>query len=226
MKQIKLTLGKFCGINELSMDIDPDYYWNDYRYRDEDIICNTCKDSIITGELIQSLEELRSSLVTCLAMADEARFYNSAYKANMDSIEKTFDNVIDFLNGMGAKVKGNIDLVNETITLEFEDAKLVANVLIEIINGEGYFRYETVEELAEAMPSSIEKAIEDHLHYLLNAKLISSIFGDRLVAEVKDNGIVCDVDYKLLEKELELTAIEFIRSSCEDSLKEIERLEG
>ena len=94
----------------------------------------------------------------------------------------------------------------------------LARITMEIINGEGMFRYDTLEEFASILDGKFApaRAVENHLHYLLNYELIADIWGYGLrgknLSEYIDDR---RISYAYPEDDVIKEAIEFEMSDAE-----------
>lgn len=189
-----------------------DSIYHDYYKNDIDTILYNLKgtryEKLITKELLERHEEVYFAIDRALNRASETGLEQEAMKKQMKSAEAYADKLEDILNnivynwdGEALNKKGNIKL---TVNWQKDILEIEGNIenllycIVEIINGEGYFRYNNGKELAGAYGDTGREAIKSHLHYLLNGKLISEIWGERLDFDWEVNS--WDIDEEAFEE--------------------------
>jgi len=157
--------------------------WCDYiKYDAKDIEHNLPKAySHITEDMIKENDELKDALNRALNRASESAFADACYTEQQEAVSEYADTLVNYINNIkeGAIKSIVIDFVQETATIT-GDAKKTADVIRQIIEGEGMFDYQgSTKEFVRSLDGSDNyiKAVEAHTHYLLNAKLIDDIWG-------------------------------------------------
>jgi len=161
----------------------PDWSDVEYHYPAKGIL-GIQYDDIEDPELVQELE-------TALRWANDSAEENAYYDAQDSALQYVLDtwaeNISMITDDPEAIKHAIFEAGSEVITIDGSDTAL-ALATMEIINGEGMFRYESIQEMQDAGPDETpEASVKDHLHYLLNVKLINDIYG-------VGNSHVLDVD--------------------------------
>lgn len=191
--KLEITTEKFNSINDIEFKDGYDATWCDWQnYRPNDISDHT---EYTTEQLAQSpalCDVLSRALNRAQEQAVADAYYteqDSAYESYIERLESFLNDTVrnscehnDIKNKISITLTEKPDCVGTggKITIE-GDAVTLAKVTIEIINGEGMFRYDTLKEFACVMDGKYApaRAVAHHLHYLLNAKLICDIWGER-----------------------------------------------
>lgn len=201
--KIKITSEKFNSINDIECKDGYDATWSDWQsYKASELSDYTD----YTTEQLEQAPALCDVLSRAMNRASE-QAVASAYYSEQDSAYESFINRLESqLNDSvrnsceHGNIEGKISLSvvshpdclggGGEILIE-GDAKTLALMTMEIINGEGMFRYDTLSEFATVMDGKYApaRAVKHHLHYLLNSKLIADIWGDRYstVSELIDD---------------------------------------
>ena len=183
--KIKVKLDNFFELVK-AIKYEEDIYsqiYSDYQSFDpETILCHLPTEYKITLDHLEQDQELCNALEHALNRANESGLANAAYEEQMNAVERYSEQMIEYINnvtdvGMNDAIKEIvIDWKNEQVVLDVNlDAALY--VIREIINGEGIFCYESVEQLVEMSGGKKSEAVEGHLKYLLNIELIDEIWG-------------------------------------------------
>ena len=151
------------------------------NYSIEDILHNLPKKFKFTEEQLEKDEVLKDALSQALNEASHDSLVDECYKEQNKMVKRVADEMVDYINKIrDDKVAINaitVDWKNDEVIIDVN--KLALSTTREIINGEGMFHYETDKELASVYDGkyNANQAVEHHLHYLLNIKLIDEIYG-------------------------------------------------
>ena len=153
------------------------------NYSIQDIIHNIPKRYNFTEEQLEKDEVLKDALNQSLNEASYDSLIDECYKKQNEMVENVANKMVTYINQINDD--GN-EAIN-SITIDWQKDEVVIDVNVktalsttrEIINGEGMFTYSTDNELAAIYDGKYNpgQAVEHHLHYLLNIKLIDDIFG-------------------------------------------------
>lgn len=186
MKHIT-TIEKFIELAHIKNYKDDLYDDVTYEYErmsnDEIHRALPAKYSKFMFEKLKLLPTLRDSLEHALNRANESALIGECYKRQNDELEAYADRLVKLVNDVseGKTEALNsivIDWEKDEVTIDFNTGVALSTTR-EIINGEGMFVYDSDSELAMINDGKYKpaQAVIDHLHYLLNGKLINDIFG-------------------------------------------------
>lgn len=197
MKQT-IKLEDFMSYNKIDFQ-DPmriDAYYN-YAYDADTLAGYTGIE--YTRDQIEASPTLKDALNVCIARAEESSYIDAYYIAQCHAIKDTAQSICDWINENYPKCKikitdfQNPDYAGSAGSMTIEgDARALANVCREIIEGEGMFGYNgSTLDFIQSYDGTNKpaQAVAQHMHYLLNGKLIGSIWGDNLAHEVDDRAI-------------------------------------
>jgi hypothetical protein len=216
MKKVEMSIQEFCeyvGVNwEDDMLTQIYYEYQDFEL--SDILRNLPKKYSEANELLKEpeFEELVHKLNSAMNRASNIGLLDEAEKAQRETAEKIGDymeHLIKEILDIGYDGQDNSGAVkisfdwtkSKEVTVEFEPRKAL-KVIMEVINGEGIFGFESIDDFVASGPYTEEEAVETHMHYLLNGKLISDIYGFRKPS------MEWDVNFWDISKEELLYAIE------------------
>lgn len=152
------------------------YHDGVYYGTDDDARDNLPEKFAHLADLPHLLEEIKSAY----ARADEAGLEAKAYNMQKESFEEYADHLADMINEItpGAINSIAIDWRDETATIDANTPQALSAIR-QIINGEGVFYFESDKELAESYDGKHDsrRAVKQHIHYLINGKLIADIYG-------------------------------------------------
>lgn len=190
--KIKISTEKFNEINNIEIRDGYDATWCDWQNYDSNYLADI---SQYTNNDIEQSPSLRNVLNCAMNRANEQAVINAyeieqinAYESYIERLENLLNDVVGNSCEHG-KIQGKVSITltqkpdcvgyGGVITID-GDSKSLALLTIEIINGEGMFRYDTLKEFATVINGKYlpSLAVENHLHYLLNVKLITDIWGE------------------------------------------------
>lgn len=171
-------------ITNYEEDLMPDIYYEHEDLSIDDIIHNLPKKySKITAEQLAELPALSRSLECAINTASHDALIDECYKEQNKAVENYADKLVECINKIPEDDKVAVksifvDWKTDEVTIDF-DVKNTLSVVREIINGEGMFVYDTDLEFAMIYDGKNRptQAVIQHLHYLLNGKLINDIWG-------------------------------------------------
>jgi len=165
---------------------DDIYELIEYEYRSIDI--NDIKYCIPDkfehlNSVIDTDTEVCQAIEYAINRAEEQAYYDEIYRLQKNEVYHFINKIEEFMN-INIKVSNSI----VTISGNIDDIK---NKIIEVIDGEGYFYGQSCSEGY----SDID-FIKNHLHYLLNIKLINDIYGvwNYASIEIDDKYAVYSID--------------------------------
>ena len=193
--EIKLSVYQFCEYAGIKWEEDmyPLIYHDYEHYELSDIIGNLPEKYKKGAKHLEKPEfqQIVSKLNGAMNYASEAGLVSECYREQQKMVERAAERLQSNINDViwigddseRAKdyaktfVKISIDWSQEEeVTVTF-DANKAVKAILEIIEGEGIWGFSSVKEFLESGPYTPEEGVRSHLHYLLNAKLISDIYG-------------------------------------------------
>jgi hypothetical protein len=133
-----------------------------------------------TEEQINADSDLKDALTTAAYRIAERQDENNAYASHRDmcervvaTLEKELCRIMDSEN-----IKLSIDWKAQELDIKIKNKTAVLGAILEIINAEGMFQFDSMGDFLESGPYTLDKAIKEHTHYLLNLPLIDSIYGN------------------------------------------------
>lgn len=231
--KITISTEKFNDINGIKWRDGYDATWCDWQSY------GTSQLAEISEYTIEQLEQSPALFDVLNRAYNRAQEQSVAYefeKEQAQAYETFIERLEGFLNDTvrgsceRGDIEGKISLTltekpdvcgdGGTITIE-GDAVTLAKMTIEIINGEGMFRYDSVSEFARVMNGKYApaRAVEHHLHYLLNAKLICDIWGERY-RDIQD--LIDDraISHAYPDDETIKEAVAFEMSEADDTVRD------
>jgi len=168
------------------IDYDEDIYSSGcvhYEYENysiSDIIHNLPKQFKLKEKQLEQCPELQETLTTILNTSNHDSLITACYDKQREMVEEAAEDIVRYVN----KIKDNalnyiaIDWVAEEVTIDF-NTKNALTATREIINCEGIFSYDTDQAFIDGYDdtNSPGVVVTQHIHYLLNIKLINSIYG-------------------------------------------------
>jgi uncharacterized protein (DUF433 family) len=134
-----------------------------------------------TEEQIAADADLRDALTQAAERLDERAGMDGAYQSHRDMCERVvafLENELNDLAGDKEAIALSIDWREQVLDVDVKDAPACARVVLEIIHGEGMFRFDSLNEFLAQGPYKDEfEAVRKHEHYLLNLPLIMDIWG-------------------------------------------------
>jgi len=188
--KIKINLSDYfdyVGIKyQEDMYADGNIYYEYEKYSIDDIMHNLPPEIKITEEQLKEYSGLRRTLENALNSNSENGLMSACVNTQDKMVENTADDVVKYINQIETSTGKKLKAI-KTITIDWKTESAIIDVNIqdalsatrEIINGEGMFEYESNEALARVCDgkNNPTQAIKHHIHYLLNLKLIDSIYG-------------------------------------------------
>lgn len=182
----KLKLNEFFKITGINYDEDVhNLIYHEYENLPIDDMIERLPEryqNCITKELLENDNELEKDLRDSFNSADYDALVEAAYDKRNRAVETYSDKLVDYVNTLSdteQKALNSIfiDWDKDVAIIDFNPKEALSTTR-EIINGEGMFYYEDDKALATVIDGkySSAKSVIMHLHYLLNAKLIDSIF--------------------------------------------------
>lgn len=231
---LKIRLEDFLSQNEITFH-DPmnDSYFGDYDYSAKYL--SNINGIDYTEEQIEASPTLKDKLNTCVSRAEESAQVDAYYTAQCNAIENYAVSIVEWLNEQRPLLKMKLSDYEApdysgaggSFTIETKNARVLADITREIIEGQGYFDYSgNTNEFIRSIDStnSPVKAVTQHTHYWMNGHLISDIYGDPSRYEVSgydvdraNEGINKDYLKELISEEIvgdtdiedELAALKF-----------------
>lgn len=187
--KIVISLKDFLAHTKINYTEDLwDHCYHEFqRYSPRDIVNNLPKKyAHITEEKLENNTILLEAFSRALNRADEQAMLDQMYADQNKGVEEFCDNLADMINTTLDKDQGQavnsiiVDWDKEEVTLNVNLAPAI-KATIEIINGQGYFQFDTMKEFILQYDGKYnpKRALEHHLHYLLNYQLINDIYGLR-----------------------------------------------
>lgn len=177
-------------LNYANITYDDDIYTSQHveyeNFSNSDIIEQLPKMYKLTEQDLEKYPDLKENLNNLFNDANRDGIVDVCMTEQNKMVERVADEMVDYINliqdeyGKTLKPLNNItiDWTNEIVTIDF-NRKDALSTIREIINGEGTFHYATNDEFARCYDSTknVTQTVIQHLHYLLNIKLIDSIYG-------------------------------------------------
>lgn len=226
--KLKISTNKFNDINGIEFKDGYDATWSDWlSYSPSELADHT----EYTKEQLEQSPALCDVLSRAMNRANEQAVANEWDDAFCDAYESFIERLEGALNDITSNCEaGSIDgKVSLTLTQKPDvcgdggeivlegRADTLALITMEIINGEGMFRFDTLNEFATVMDGKYApaRAVENHLHYLLNYSLIADIWGLRSgdIADMIDER---RIQYAYPEDDVIKEAIEFELGDAEN----------
>ena len=190
--KLKITTNQFNDINDIEFKDGYDVTWSEWRsYSPSELEDYTD----YTREQLEQSPALCDVLSRAMNRANEQAVANEWDDAFCDAYENFIEKLEEVLNDIthnceSGKIDGKVsltltqkpDVVGGYGEIVIEGhANTLALITAEIINGEGYFRYDSLNEFATVMDGKFApaRAVENHLHYLLKYSRIADIWGLR-----------------------------------------------
>ena len=190
--QLKITTKQFNDINNIQFEDGYEATWCDWQsYGPTELPDYTD----YTREQLEQSPALCDVLSRAMNRAIEQAVANEWDDAFCDAYENYIERLEGALNDITSNCEaGHIDgKVSLTLTQKPDvcgdggeiviegHANTLALITAEIINGEGMFRYDSLNEFATVIDGKFApaRAVAGHLHYLLNYSLIANIWGLR-----------------------------------------------
>jgi len=190
--KLKITTNQFNDINNIEFTDGYDATWSDWRsYSPSEL----AEYSDYTKEQLEQSPALCDVLSQAMNRASEQAVasewddaFSDAYKAYVERLEEALNDITS--NCEAGNIDGKVSLTVTQLPDVCGDggeivveghANTLALITAEIINGEGMFRYDSLNEFATVMNGKFApaQAVENHLHYLLKYSLIADIWGLR-----------------------------------------------
>lgn len=140
----------------------------------------------LTEEQLEKYPELKENLNHALNEANHDSLLNACIDEQEEMVEKFANEIIDYVNQIedeyGKKLLPlnniKIDWSEEVAIIDFNTTDALSTIR-EIMNGEGQFTYKTINDLAEEYngKNQPKETVIRLMYYLLNIKLIDSIYG-------------------------------------------------
>lgn len=228
--KLKITSNQFNDINGIEFKDGYDATWSDWRSYDP---AELTEYTDYTKEQLEQSPALCDVLSRAMNRANEQAVANEWDNAFCDAYESYIERLEGALNDItsnceAGSIAGKVSL---TLTLTQKPdvcgdggeivieghANTLALITVEIINGEGMFRYDSLNEFATVMDGKFApaRAVENHLHYLLNYSLIADIWGLR-GGDVNDMIDDRRISYAYPEDDVIDEAIEYELGEAED----------
>lgn len=165
-------------------DLWDSLYFSFERYGVKELVDNLPKSHApITEEILEDNDVLYSCVNRAFNRAQEQALLDDAYEQQNNGLENFCSSLCDMLKDVAGKDVAKsitIDWKEDTVTLDLYMNNTI-EALVEIINGEGMFYFQTVSEFVCSHDGKYapKRTIENHLHYLLDYDLINRIYGIR-----------------------------------------------
>lgn len=186
----KIPLAKFFEYTGIEYEEDfpsSSSVYHDYENHSiEDILYNLPKKFKFTEEQLEKDEVLKEALNQALNDASSDGLIDACYKEQNEMVERFAYKMVEYINQIDEETHESRKKAINAIIINWQKDEVIIDVNVktalsttcEIINGEGMFGY-TPNELATVWNGkhNESQAIDHHLHYLLNVKLIDEIWG-------------------------------------------------
>jgi len=228
------TIEKFIELADIKNykdDLYDDIYYEYEKLSDDEIFrALPAKYSKFMMEKLTLLPTLRDSLELALNRANENALISECYNKQNNELEAYANRLVKLVNDVS---EGKTEALNsivfdwtkDEVTIDF-NTRVALTTTREIINGEGMFVYDTDSELAMINDGKYKpaQAVIDHLHYLLDGKLINDIYGisysrwGELQWECDYGYSTDDMIEEALKDECTDAQMEFLQGKTDDNL--------
>lgn len=186
----KIKLTDFFNYTDIKYDedlfADPNISNEFENYSIDDILYNLSAKFKLTEKQLEKHPELKENLNIALNAANHDSLISECINEQKRMVERFANEMVDYINQIENEYGKRLIPVNsieidwnEEIAIIDFNATIALSTIREIINGEGQFTYQSDKELAEVYDgkNKPKEAVIQHLYYLLNIKLIDSIYG-------------------------------------------------
>lgn len=223
---------KTAKVENYEDDLSPHIYFEGQSLKEDEIVHNLPKKySHVTEEQLKELPALRDSLESALNAASEDALIDACYDEQNKALENYADELVELVNKIPDSSTDKalnsivIDWKADEVLIDFNVSTALA-ITREIINGEGMFEYNSDKEFAEIGDGSYKpkETVISHLHYLLDGKLINSIFGfstrrfGKLEWECSYGDVTDDHTVTRIEEHLNPTELQFLQGKASFNL--------